>query len=76
MANKCAICGKGTYSGKRVTRRGRAKKDGGAGRKITGRSKSKQKPNLQKVKALIEGKKKKVKVCTSCLKSGKVTRAY
>ena len=33
------------------------------------------KPNVQSVKANIDGTVKKVNVCTKCLKSGKVTRA-
>ncbi len=33
------------------------------------------KPNIQKVKANIDGATKKINVCTKCLKSGKVQRA-
>lgn len=33
------------------------------------------KPNVQSVKANIDGTVKKVNVCTKCLKSGKVSRA-
>ncbi len=33
------------------------------------------KPNVQSVKANVDGTVKKVNVCTKCLKSGKVTRA-
>lgn len=33
------------------------------------------KPNVQSVKANINGATKKIKVCTKCLKSGKVQRA-
>ncbi len=32
------------------------------------------KPNLQTVKANVNGQVKKIKVCTKCLKSGKVER--
>jgi large subunit ribosomal protein L28 len=31
-------------------------------------------PNLQKVHAMVEGTCKTVRVCTKCLKAGKVTR--
>lgn len=34
-----------------------------------------QLPNLQSVKAVIDGKVKKINVCTSCIKAGKVTKA-
>jgi large subunit ribosomal protein L28 len=33
------------------------------------------KPNLQRVRALVDGKPKRIKVCTSCLKAGKVRKA-
>lgn len=33
------------------------------------------KPNVQSVKANIDGTVKKINVCTKCLKSGKVARA-
>ena len=32
-------------------------------------------PNLQRVQAMIDGTKKRIKVCTNCLKSGKVLKA-
>ncbi len=38
-------------------------------------SKRKFKPNLQRVRAKINGHTKKIKVCTSCLKAGKVVKA-
>ncbi|MDD6287294.1 50S ribosomal protein L28, partial [Acidaminococcus fermentans] len=33
------------------------------------------KPNVQKVKAVVDGEVKSINVCTRCLRSGKVTRA-
>ncbi|AGB41150.1 ribosomal protein L28 [Halobacteroides halobius DSM 5150] len=76
MAKCCEICGKGSNRGNQVPRRGKAKKKGGVGRNVTNRSKKVQKPNLQKVKAIVDGSPKRVRVCTSCLKAGKVERAY
>ena len=38
MSLVCEICGKGPMSGRTIKRRGMAKKEGGVGRKITGRS--------------------------------------
>jgi large subunit ribosomal protein L28 len=32
-------------------------------------------PNLQSVKAVVEGTVKRIRVCTRCLRSGKVTKA-
>jgi len=53
-----------------------AKKKGGAGQKITGITKRRFLPNLQMVKAIISGRTKRVRVCTKCLKAGKINKAY
>ncbi len=76
MARVCEICGKGSNNANRVRRRGKAKKEGGVGRNVTSISKNKQKPNLKKVKAIIDGSPKRIKVCTQCLKSNKVKKAH
>ena len=74
MARRCAICGKGPHSGFTYTRRGLAKKKGGVGRKVTGRTKRVFAPNLQPVKAKIKGAVKRIKVCAKCLRSGKAQK--
>ena len=74
MPRTCQFCGKHTTFGKSITRRGLAKKKGGVGRKTTGISVRKFKPNLQRMKAVIKGKTKTINVCTKCLHMGKVTR--
>ncbi|MFW6381401.1 MAG: 50S ribosomal protein L28 [Bacillota bacterium] len=76
MSRVCEICGKGGNNANRVRRRGKAKKEGGVGRNVTNVSGRTQKPNLKKVKAVVDGKRKTVKVCTECLKAGRVNRAY
>lgn len=68
------MCGKGPLRGFQITRRGLAKAKGGVGRKITGRSKRSFKPNLQRIRAIIDGKVMRIKVCTACLRSGKVAK--
>ncbi|MFO8053105.1 MAG: 50S ribosomal protein L28 [Candidatus Omnitrophota bacterium] len=72
MSRKCFICGKGSISGNSISRKGKAKKQGGVGKKTTGINKRKFHPNLQPKKIVYEGKIKKVLVCTKCLKKGKV----
>lgn len=57
-----------------IARRGLAKKDGGVGLRCTGRSFRKFKPNLQKVRAVVDGKVTRVRLCTKCLKAGRVTK--
>ena len=74
MARKCDICGKGTVAGHNVPRKGLPKKKGGAGQHIGVKSKRVFKPNIVKVKTMIKGTTKTVKVCTRCLRSGKVVK--
>ncbi len=75
MARVCEICGKKAVSGNNIARRGMAKKKGGAGQKITGVTKRRFKPNFQKVTAIVNGSKKRILVCTKCLKANKVVKA-
>ena len=75
MARVCEICGKGTQMGNTVETRGKAKYQGGVGTKITGISRRKFKPNLQNVRITTSnGTNKMIRICTSCLRSGAVTR--
>lgn len=74
MARQCEICGKGHQLGNTVSIRGKAKYLGGVGTKITGITRRKFKPNLQRVNvATPKGNKAKL-VCTKCLKSGAVAK--
>ncbi|MFC1548591.1 50S ribosomal protein L28 [Candidatus Omnitrophota bacterium] len=75
MARECYICGKKPVSGRTISRRGLAKSKGGVGQRITGKTKRRFIPNIQPVNALIEGKKKKIKVCAKCIKAGKIKKA-
>ncbi|OIO39087.1 MAG: 50S ribosomal protein L28 [Candidatus Omnitrophica bacterium CG1_02_49_10] len=75
MSRICEICGKKPSAGSTIKRRGMAKKKGGVGRKITGITKRTFRPNLKNVRAIIKGSVKTIKVCTACLKKGKVVKA-
>ena len=75
MARKCEICSKRTEVGNQVTRRGLAKAKGGVGRKVTGRSKREFKPNIQKIRVMVGKTPTRMKICTKCLKAGKVRKA-
>lgn len=75
MAKGCAVCGKGPLAGRTYTRRGMAKKKGGVGRRILRKNLRRFLPNLQRVRMLVNGTVKRVRVCTECLKSGRVTKA-
>ena len=74
MGMHCEICGKKPSIGNQVTRRGKAKYLGGVGRKITGISKRKFKPNLQRVRVVTNGTVRRIRVCTQCIRSGRVQR--
>jgi large subunit ribosomal protein L28 len=75
MAKVCGICGKGTTTGRQYARRGRAKHLGGVGVKTTGVSKRTFKPNLQRVNVLVNGTRRRMKVCAKCIRNNKVTKA-
>lgn len=63
-------------SGYTYARRGKARREGGAGRKITGVTHRRFMPNLQPARVLCDGHVKRIRVCTKCLKKGRVTRAH
>jgi large subunit ribosomal protein L28 len=71
---RCFVCNKGPIRGEMIVRSGKAKKEGGVGRKITGKTRRTFKPNLQRVRAIVEGQVRRIKVCTSCLRAGKVVK--
>lgn len=75
MSKICYMCDKKPRSGRSYARRGMAKKKGGAGRKITGKTLRLFLPNLKRIRALVKGKTETVWVCTKCLKSGKVRKS-
>lgn len=62
MAKQCEICHKGTVFGKNISH----------AHNVTSRT---WEPNLQRVRAIVDGTVKRIYVCTRCLRSGKVTKA-
>jgi large subunit ribosomal protein L28 len=74
MSHICDLCGRRPTRGYSIARRGLAKKKGGVGRKITGRTKRSFRPNVQRVRALWQGRARRLKVCTTCLRSGKIVK--
>jgi large subunit ribosomal protein L28 len=61
MAQRCDICGKGPQFGNRLSH----------AHNVTGRRFN---PNLQRMRAVLAGVQRRVKVCTRCLRSGKVQK--
>ena len=75
MSRVCYFTGKKPKTGKKIARRGIAKKSGGIGLKTTGITTRRFLPNLQTVKIIENGTVKKVRVAASYIQSGKVTKA-
>ena len=61
MAAVCDICGKKPSFGMNVSHSHR-------------RTKRRWNPNVQRVRALVDGAPKRIHVCTSCIRAGKVTK--
>jgi large subunit ribosomal protein L28 len=61
MANTCEICSKGRLVGNKVSH-------------SNIKTKKVQRPNIQRVRALVDGAPVRLRVCTRCLRSGLVTK--
>lgn len=70
MSAVCEICGKSPTFGNAVSRLGR----GAQVRRVKSRMRRRFNPNIQSVRAVVNGTPKRVRVCTSCLKKGSITR--
>ncbi|MBI5475742.1 MAG: 50S ribosomal protein L28 [Ignavibacteriales bacterium] len=62
MAKICKICGKKPVTGHNISH-------------AHNRTKRRWLPNLQKVRAKVDGQTQRMRVCTNCIKSGKITKA-
>jgi len=62
VAATCDVCGKGPGFGHNISHSHR-------------RTKRRWNPNIQRVRAVVGSTPKRLNVCTSCIKAGKVTRA-
>jgi large subunit ribosomal protein L28 len=61
MSRVCDICGKGPVTGYKVSH-------------AHNKSKTRWYPNLQRVRSVQDGQVKRIRVCTSYIKSGKVVK--
>ena len=61
MAKVCDICGKGPVSGHNISH-------------AHNRTKRRWLPNLQSVRAEVNGRPQRLKVCTNCIKLGKIKK--
>ncbi len=74
MPRVCYFTGKKTTFGNQITHRGKAKYLGGVGTKVTGVTARKFKPNIQKVRAVIDGSVVRIKVSTKAIKAGLIVK--
>jgi len=74
MPRVCYFTGKKTTFGNQITHRGKAKYLGGVGTKVTGVTSRKFKPNIQKVRAVIDGQVVRIKVSAKAIKMGLVVK--
>ena len=74
MPRVCYFTGKKTSFGNQVTHRGKAKYLGGVGTKVTGVTARTFKPNIQKVRAVVDGQVVRIKVSAKAIKAGMVTK--
>jgi len=62
MAKRCEVCGKGPVAGNNVSH-------------AHNTTRRRFLPNLHNVRAVFDGQTRKVKVCSTCLRSGKIKKA-
>lgn len=74
MPRVCYFTGKKTSFGNQITHRGKAKYLGGVGTKVTGITSRKFRPNIQKVRAVIDGQIVRIKVSAKAIRNGKITK--
>ncbi|HEY8448946.1 MAG TPA: 50S ribosomal protein L28 [Bacillota bacterium] len=63
MARRCEICGRGAATGNAISHSHR-------------KTRRRWLPNLQRVRAAVNGGVRRLVVCTQCLRSGRVQRAW
>jgi large subunit ribosomal protein L28 len=62
MAKVCDLCGKGPQFGNNISH-------------ANNTTRRRWNPNLQSVRAVVKGQGKRIRVCTSCIKTGKVVKS-
>lgn len=62
MAQKCEICGKAPHYGNVISHANNTRR-------------RRWNPNLRRVRAVLEGARKHVRVCTACIRAGRVQKA-
>lgn len=74
MSKICELTGKRPIKGSHIWRSGKAKKKGGIGTHVTAITKRRFLPNLQRVKAVVDGEVRYIRVTAKAIKEGLVTK--
>jgi len=74
MSRICKLTGKRPVKGNHIWRSGKAKKKGGIGTHITAVTKRRFFPNLQRVKAVVDGEVRYIRVAASAIKKGLIVK--
>ena len=70
MGSVCELCGKHPSFGSNVSRLGK----GAMKRRIKAKTRRRFNPNIQRVRAVINGTVRRIDVCTSCIRAGRVLK--
>jgi large subunit ribosomal protein L28 len=74
MPRVCKFTGARTTTGRKIHYRGRPKHQGGIGLKPSGIAQRKIKPNIQTVRAIIDGKPARIKATAKSIRNGLVVK--
>jgi len=62
MSRVCEICGKTPVSGNAISHSAR-------------HTRRVRAPNIQRIRAVVDGRRRRIRVCTRCIKAGRVVKA-
>lgn len=74
MPRICHFTGKKTHMGNQITHRGKAKYLGGVGTKVTGITARKFRPNIQRVRAVVDGRIVRINVSAKAIRNGMIVK--
>jgi large subunit ribosomal protein L28 len=70
MSSVCEVCGKHPSFGNKVNRLGK----NAIRRRVKSRTRRRFNPNIQRVRVLKDGAPRRMDVCTSCIKAGRIEK--
>jgi len=70
MSSVCELCGKHPGFGNSISRLGK----NAIRRRVKSRTRRRFDPNIQRVRAVVDGRVRRIDVCTSCLRAGRVQK--